>query len=171
MSEKTASKKKTKKKAAPKAGGKGGGKGKWIAIAGAVLVVLAAGGVGAYYMGLIHALMGWERPHTKAELELGKPVFYALPQIRTDMKSGACKAPFLRATIEVQLFPDDVPRLEAAKDQIMDGILTYLRDQERQNVVGKEGSERLRFDIVRIIDNIIQPAKIHTILFKELIVQ
>ena len=91
--------------------------------------------------------------------------------IRTDLKTNECRAPFIRATVDVQLAPGDVDRLIEAQDQVMDAILTHLRGQERQHVVGKAGSERLRFELVQIIENVIQPAKVQTILFKELVLQ
>lgn len=169
MSEETNGKKNDKKK--PAKAGKGVSLSKILIIVCAALVLIAALFGGAYYMGLVHKVMGWERPQSKAELQLGKPVLHTLPQIRTDLKSGECKAPFLRAIIEVQLSPEDIPRLEEAQEQIMDGILTHLREQDRQSVVGKAGSEKLRFELVQIIENIIRPANIHTVLFKELIVQ
>jgi len=142
-----------------------------IPILGGVFIFIAAGGSGAYYMGWIHAIMGWQQPHSHAELELGKPVFHPLPEIRTDLKTGECRAPFMRAVIHVQLMPEDVGRLQDTEMQVMDAILTHLRGQERQHVVGKEGSERLRFELVQIIQNIIAPAQVHTVLFKELVVQ
>lgn len=142
-----------------------------IPILGGVFVFLVVGGGAAYYMGLVHAVMGWERPQSHAELELGKPVFHPLPEIRVDLKTGECRAPFMRAVIHVQLMPENVNRLVDAEMQIMDAILTHLRGQERQHVVGKEGSERLRFELVQIIQNIIRPAQVHTVLFKELMVQ
>lgn len=142
-----------------------------IPILGGVLVFLVVGGGLSYYMGWIHAVMGWERPQHHAQLEIGKPVFHPMPEIRTDLKTGECRAPFMRAVIHVQLMPEDVDRLQDAEMQVMDAILTHLRGQERQHVVGKEGSERLRFELVQIIQNIIQPARVHTILFKELVVQ
>ena len=162
-------KKKGKKKSAKS--GKGSRMSKILIIVCGVLVLIFALFGGAYYMGIVHKVMGWERPQSKAELQLGKPILHTLPQIRTDLKSGECKAPFLRAIIEVQLSPEDLPRLEEAQEQIMDGILTHLREQDRKSVVGKAGSERLRFELVQIIENIIRPANIHTVLFKELIVQ
>ena len=116
-------------------------------------------------------MMGWERPQSTAQLALGKPVFFALPEIRTDLKTNECRAPFMRAAIHVQLSPEDASRLEENQDQVMDGILTHLRDQERQNLVGKAGSERLRFELVQVIENKLKPIKVHTILFKELVVQ
>lgn len=142
-----------------------------IPILGGVFVFLVVGGGLSYYMGWIHAVMGWERPQHHAQLELGKPVFHPMPEIRTDLKTGECRAPFMRAVIHVQLMPEDVARLQEAEMQVMDAILTHLRGQERQHVVGKEGSERLRFELVQIIQNIIRPAKVHTVLFKELVVQ
>jgi flagellar basal body-associated protein FliL len=142
-----------------------------IPILGGVFVFLAVGGGVSYYMGWIHAVMGWERPQHHAQLEIGKPVFHPLPEIRTDLKTGECRAPFMRTVVHVQLMPEDVDRLVDAEMQVMDAILTHLRGQERQHVVGKEGSERLRFELVQIIQNIIRPAQVHTILFKELVVQ
>lgn len=136
-----------------------------------ILIFFGGGGGLAWYMGWVHALMGWQQPNKSAELVIGKPVFHPLPEIRTDLKTGECRSPFLRAVLHVQLMPEDVPRLQEAEMQVMDAILTHLRGQERQHVVGKEGSERLRFELVQIIQNIIQPAKVHTILFKELVVQ
>jgi len=142
-----------------------------LIIVGATFFVLSAGGGLSYYMGWIHAMMGWERPQTTAQLALGKPVFHPLPEIRTDLKTNECRAPFMRAVIHVQLSPDDVSRLEDNQDLVMDGILTHLRDQERQNLVGKAGSERLRFELVQVIEKKLKPIKVHTILFKELVVQ
>lgn len=142
-----------------------------ISIVGGVFIALAVSGGVAYYLGWVHTLMGWEKPNSRAELEIGKPVFHPLPEIRTDLKTGECRAPFMRAVIHVQLMPEDVARLQDAEMQVMDAILTHLRGQERQHVVGKEGSERLRFELVQIIQNIIRPARVHTVLFKELVVQ
>ena len=161
----------TKKKREKGGKAKGGKAGKIIIICCALVVALSLLSGLSYYLGVIHMVMGWEQPHTQAELELGKPVYYSLPQIRTDLKTNECRAPFIRATVDVQLAPGDVGRLEDAQDQVMDAILTHLRGQERQHVVGKAGSERLRFELVQIIENIIQPAKVHTVLFKELVLQ
>lgn len=169
MAEKSGAKKK-KPKTDPSEGK--GGKDKLIAIVAAGLVVfIASGGAAAYFTGMLNGLLGIPEAHDTAELEISKPVFVSLPQIRTDLKSGECRAPFLRAAVDVQLAPEDVTRLEEAQAQVMDAVLTHLREQERQNIIGKEGSERLRFELVQIIENIIRPARVHTIYFKELVLQ
>jgi len=138
---------------------------------GATFFILSVGGGLSYYMGWIHAVMGWERPQSTAQLALGKPVFFPLPEIRVDLKTNECRAPFLRTIIHVQLSPNDVSRLEDNQDLVLDGILTHLRGQERQHLVGKAGSERLRFELVQVIENKLKPIKVHTVLFKELVVQ
>lgn len=144
---------------------------KIVLIAAGAFLFIGASGVLSFYMGWIHAIMGWEQPQTVAQLDLGEPILHPFTEIRTDLKSTRGKTPFLRAVIHIQLFPDDLKQLQEQEAQIHDAILTHLREQERQHVQGKEGSERLRFELVQIINNLLQPAKIHTIYFKELIVQ
>jgi len=159
-------KKSSKKKKKTKSGGK-----KVLLFVVIPLLLILIGGGGAFALGWLDSLLGIKRGNPEAVLDLGKPVYVELPEIRTDMKTGECRSPFLRAIVQVQLSPNDAEKLEDNKDLVMDGILTHLRDQERQSVVGKAGSERLRFELVQIIENRIQPGKVHTVLFKELIVQ
>ncbi len=131
--------------------------------------VLGATGALSFYMGWVHAIMGWEQPQTVAQLDLGDPILHPFTEIKTDLKSSRGKTPFLRAVIHIQLFPDDLKQLQKQEAQVHDAILTHCVSRSAQQ--GKEGSERLRFELVQIINNLIQPAKIHTIYFKELIVQ
>ena len=156
-------------------GKKGGsaGKGKMMIIIGAAaVVVLVGGGAGAYFAGLFDSLLGKEPTGMKmASIELGVPVIHDLPLIKADLKTGRCRAPFLKTVVSVELGSNDLARLQAVEARITDGVRTYLRDQERQDMVGKQGTDRLRFDITRIINNLIAPAKINAVIFKEFLVQ
>ncbi len=147
---------------------KKGGKGKRIAIiAAALVVVLGAGGGAAYFFGLFEKTGG-----TKvAVIELGAPVIHELPMIRADLKTGRCRSPLLRTVFAVQLGSNDLPRLQTMGILIEDAVRTHLRDQERQDLVGRAGTEKLRVDITRIINNLIAPARIHALIFKEFLVQ
>jgi len=138
---------------------------------GALLGLIVVGGGLAYFMGWLNPLLGIEEEHKVAEVELGAPVSFDLPQIKADLKAGACKSPFLRVTIAVQLSEHDLKRLEEAQSRIMDNIIIHLRDQERQDLVGKAGSNQLRFDLVSIVNNVINPSRIHGIIFKEFVLQ
>jgi len=139
--------------------------------AGALVAVLAIGGGVAYFVGWLNPLFGIQEETKTAELELGNPVTHVLPQIKADLKTSKCKSPFLRATISVQLSENDLERIQEAQDKVMDQLITHLRDQERQDLVGKAGSDQLRFDIVSIINNVIKPSRIHGIIFKEFVLQ
>lgn len=148
--------------------GKKGGKGKLIAIiAAALVVVLGAGGGAAYFFGLFEKTGG----SRIAVIDLGAPVIHEFPMIRADLKTGRCRSPLLRTVFAVQLGSNDLPRLKTMGILIEDAVRTHLRDQERQDLVGKAGTEKLRVDITRIINNLIAPARIHALIFKEFLVQ
>lgn len=137
---------------------------------GAVALLAVAGGVG-WATGILPSLLGIPVEVKEARIELGKPVTYDLPEIKADLKTGACRAPLLRALISVQLLPQDVAVLQEAEMRVRDRIIAHLRDVERQELVGKDGTERLRFDIVEIINQEIQPATAHTVFFRDLLLQ
>lgn len=147
---------------------KKGGKGKLIAIiAAALVVVLGAGGGAAYFFGLFEKTDGSKM----VVIELGAPVIHELPMIRADLKTGRCRSPLLRTVFAVQLGSVDLPRLKSMGILIEDAVRTHLRDQERQDLVGRAGTEKLRTDITNIINKLIAPARIHALIFKEFLVQ
>ncbi len=138
---------------------------------GGLVAVLLLGGGGAFMFGAFDGLLGIEREKTKLELDLGVPVRHPLPVIKSDLKTGRCRAPFLRVEVALVLAKEDIPVVDEKKDEILDAVRTHLRDQERQDLVGKAGSEKLRFDLVNIINNVIQPKHVQGVLFKEFLLQ
>lgn len=137
----------------------------------ALLGLLILGGGLAFALGWLDPILGIEEEVKSAEVELGAPVSFPLPQIKADLKTGLCRSPFLRISIIVQLSDSDLERLQASQDRITDQIITHLRDQERQDLAGREGSDQLRFDLVNIINHAIKPARIHGVIFKEFVLQ
>lgn len=136
-----------------------------------LVAVLVVGGGGAFMLGLFDGLLGIEREKTKLEIDLGVPVRHSLPVIKADLKTGRCRAPFLRVEVALVLNKDDISLVEEKQTEILDAVRIHLRDQERQDLVGKAGSEKLRFDLVNIIDNVIKPSHVHGVLFKEFLLQ
>ena len=148
------------------------GKGKLIAIIAVALVVLLGGGGGAaWYFGLFDSMLGKKGGSKIAIIELGVPVRHELPMIKADLKTGRCKSALVRTVIVVELGSKDLKRMEAMELRITDAISTYLRDYERQDMVGKKGSDKFRLDTTRIINNMIAPSRIQSLIFKEFIVQ
>ncbi len=136
-----------------------------------VLALIIVGGGAAFMLGFLDSMLGIEREKTSAEIQLGAPVRVELPQIKADLKTGRCRAPFLRAIVVVQLDSKDQDKLEDKKTEVIDPIITHLRDQERQDLTGKAGSDQLRFDLVNILNNVLAPTHVHGILFKEFLLQ
>lgn len=150
---------------------KGGGKGKLIAVIAIAVVVIAGGGAAAYFTGLLDPLLGRKAGSKVATIDLGTPVTHQLPQIKADLKTGKCSAPLIRTTIVIQLASTDLPRLQTSELRVVDSIRAHLRDQEREQMVGKAGTDKLRVDLTNIINNVIMPARIQSILFKEFVLQ
>ena len=138
---------------------------------GGLLALLILGGGGAFMLGLLDPLFGIEREKTKLELDLGVPVRHPLPVIKADLKTGRCRSPFLRVEVVVQVNKNDVDLLVDNETAIVDRVRSHLREQERQDLVGKAGSDKLRFDLVNIINQVIAPARVHGILFKDFLLQ
>lgn len=144
---------------------------KLIIIAAAGLVLILGGAGGAYFAGLFDFLLGAKGPSQIAVIDLGKPVMHEFPQIKADLKTGRCRSPLLRTTFVVQMRDKDLKRVQAMELRITDAVRSYLRDRERSDLVGRAGEEKLRFDTTQIINNLIAPAKIDGILFKEFVLQ
>jgi flagellar FliL protein len=135
------------------------------------LALLILGGGGAFMLGLLDPLFGIEREKTKLEIDLGVPVRHPLPVIKADLKTGRCRSPFLRVEVVVQVNKNDVDLLIDNETAIVDRVRSHLREQERQDLVGKAGTDKLRFDLVNIINQVIAPARVHGILFKDFLLQ
>lgn len=137
-----------------------------------VVVVLGGGWLAASMFGLTEAVFG-KPAITEVSLEIGKPVTYQLPEIRTDLKKVGRRGHFIKMNLIVQVDEHDLPVLqdELKAALIIDNIKTQLRDLEYKDVIGKEGSERLRFELLNVINFAIAPVKAHTVLFKDLIIQ
>ncbi|MEK9724605.1 MAG: flagellar basal body-associated FliL family protein [Rhodospirillaceae bacterium] len=61
--------------------------------------------------------------------------------------------------------------MENKKAEVQEAILLHLRDLERQDLVSKAGAERLKFDLVRVLNRVIQPGTVHGIIFSEFVLQ
>ncbi len=154
-----------------------GGKKKIIIIAAIVLVLLGGGGAGLYFTGIIgpHAKEGEKgspQGAQTASIELpGPPVYYELPSITVDLKTGKCRSPFLKTTIILELSSADQAKLEEAKVPFMERIQEFIREHRRIHLVGKAGSDRLKAGITIIANNFIAPSKVVGVLFKEFLLQ
>lgn len=158
---------------------KKGGKGKLIAIIlVALIVVLGGAGGGLFYLGFLDSMLGIEHEDldAKAEggdkpLDLGTPIYHEMSEFVADLKTNECRAPFLKLSLTIQIDQADQAVLIEREPKIIDRILRHLREQERQDLVGKAGAESLRAEVLLIIDATIKPAKVQNVLFRSMILQ
>jgi flagellar FliL protein len=152
-----------------------GGKGKVIAIAAALAVVLIGGGVTAFFLlsgsgkdkGARQATVALPPP----PLDPGPMTIYDFPKVLADLKTGECRSSYLSARFMVEVGKNYTKDLQAKQDKIVEGVMLHLRSLERKDLVGKAGSDRMRADLISIINNIAKPAKVEGLVFKEFILQ
>ena len=144
---------------------------KLIVMIAGVLVVILAGGTTTYFLGYLDPILGTKPGKQLAELSLGSPTTHELPRFKADLKTGRCRAPSLRTVIVISLNSQHLSALQESETKVLDQVQMHLRDQERQDLVGKAGTDNLRFDIANIINNIIAPARISKVLFKEFLLK
>lgn len=154
------------------------GKGKTIVIAAvAVVVLLGGGGAAAYFTGMLDSVLGIADAEIipevpSQELELATPVYYDLPEFVADLKiNDDFRPPFLKLQLTVQVAEQDLASVIEREPKIIDRVQRLLRDQTRLDLTGAEGSERLRADIVIIMNQTLDPAVVHNVLFKQMILQ
>lgn len=141
--------------------------------AGAVLVGVAIG-VGLHFLGVLGASSGSAaKPEAKqtAVIEFTPPVLVEMPEKLIDLKTGTCQAPYLRFQISVDVPMKVQPLVVARQVEILDAVQQHLRSRERQDLVGREGSDRLRNETRRLINELIAPEQINGVLFKKFVLQ
>jgi flagellar protein FliL len=141
-----------------------------LGVSGLIVLSIVGGGI-AYMFGALDSMLGIEREKTKLEIELGVPASFPLPVIKADLKTGRCRAPFLKVEVVVLLNQNDLDKIEDKQVEVIDGVRAHLRDQERQDLAGKAGTDQLRFDLINVINKVIAPARVNGILFKDFLLQ
>ena len=136
-----------------------------------ILIVILAGGTTAYFLGYLNPILGTKPGKQLAELSLGSPTTHELPRFKADLKTGRCRAPSLRTVIVISLNSQHLSALQESETKVLDQVQMHLRNQERQDLVGKAGTDNLRLNIANIINNIIAPARISKVLFKEFLLK
>lgn len=146
---------------------------KQMITAAAVVMVLAVVGGALVFTGAVGGVVAWMKGGpSKAIVSLpGPPVYHEFPEILVDLKSGRCRAPFVKLRVVAEVPEADIPRIDAALVAILDAFQAHLREQERADLVGKDGTEKLRTAFLDIINKAADPARAYNVLFREFLLQ
>jgi flagellar FliL protein len=156
-----------------------------ILVIGLIVLLLGGGGAGLYFSGLLGGKK--EEPveeakapaeQKKAEAKAGEPakqgdpVFFELPEFINNLNTGSTQTSFIKVSIILEIgSAEDLARVQTMQPRIMDDFNTYLRELRATDLAGSAGLERLREELLRRVNKATSPAKVHNILFKEIIVQ
>lgn len=169
------------------AGGKK--KGKLLIIIIAVLVLLLGGAAGAYFAGLLDPLLGkggeaaeghGEAPaHGQAAAggehgaaAANDPIFYDLPDMLVNLHTTGNRAAYLKIKLALQYKdPLMTPVLQKVQPRVVDSFQIYLRELRLEDLEGSAGLMRLKEELLARANQLMAPAVIDDVLFKEMLVQ
>ena len=167
------------------AGGKGkkkGGKLKLLLIALPVLLIL--GGAGAYFAGLLDPLLGKgaeegaaEGGHAGAEAGQGAeahadPIFFDMPDLLVNLHTTGNRAAYLKIKLSLQFTDPAVTAvLQKVQPRLIDSFQIYLRELRLEDLEGSAGLMRLKEELLARANQMMAPAAIDDVLFKEMLVQ
>lgn len=105
-------------------------------------------------------------------IDLSKIAFYAMPEMLVNLTRQGKKASFLRMVVKLELTNgEEVKTLDALKPRIIDQFQAYLRELRVEDVEGSSGLQRLREELLKRVNQVVAPIKVHDILFETLLVQ
>lgn len=123
--------------------------------------------------GAFHGLWEWlSGAPQRATIDLPDPaVYHEFPEMLVDLKTGRCRSPFIKLKVVAEVSGSHVARLEKVELQVLDGFQAFLRTQERADLVGEDGTAKLRREFLRIINEAMAPDKAYNVLFREILLQ
>ncbi|MFQ5619063.1 MAG: flagellar basal body-associated FliL family protein [Rhodospirillales bacterium] len=136
----------------------------------AAALFLVGGGVALVFTGALDSLIGGGQKRASMDLP-GPPVLYEFPALLVDLKTGRCRSPFIKLRAVALVSEPDMDRLTEVEAQVLDAFQGFLRDHERQDLVGKAGTDKLRQGFLSILNTALAPAQAQNVLFREILLQ
>lgn len=136
-------------------------------------IVLLGCGAGIYFFMPFNSNETSSAPKEEKEIyNLAEITFVQLPEILVNLKSGKNGPNILKAIFILELTNEkDKDRIDRLKPLIVDQCQTYLRELEVSDLQGAIGLERIRQEIKSRVSNLVAPAQIRQVLYKDFLVQ
>ncbi|MEO8685459.1 MAG: flagellar basal body-associated FliL family protein [Devosia sp.] len=144
------------------------GKGRLIIIAAAAIVVLLAG-AGLYLF--LSAGKGADPAATEAAAAPQSFIFN-LPPMTVNLNNEAEGEAFMKLTVALEVANEEMmTEIQPSMAKVVDAFQVYLRELRKSDLEGSAGIYRLKEELLRRVNIAIYPAKVESILFKEILVQ
>ncbi len=141
-----------------------------LIVAGAAALLVGGGGAALVFTGALDTLIGGGSKRATVALP-EPPVYYEFPPLLVDLKTGRCRSPFIKLRAVALVSEPDMARLQELEPQVLDAFQAFLRDHERRDLVGKEGTDKLRQGFLSILNTAMEPARARNVLFREILLQ
>lgn len=99
----------------------------------------------------------------------GRAAYHALPEFVADLKTSRTRAHFVQLAVVLELPEHAVEKVREEAVRIVSEVQTRLREFERQDLAGAAGAERLRREVLAIVDRHVVPEKGRSVLFTKLL--
>ncbi len=144
---------------------------RWLVLAGRHPALAAAAALALLAIVVAVAVVVFGERQRMAVVDLGGPlIFQPLPDVLSDLKPSQRRAHHIRLSIVVQVPEQSAKLLTAREVEIVSGLQTRLRELSPEEVAGAAGSERLRLEVLGVLNRVIAPASARTVLFTQLVV-
>jgi flagellar protein FliL len=144
------------------------GKGRLIIIVAAAIVVLLAG-AGLYLF--LSAGKGADAAATEAAAAPQSFIFN-LPPMTVNLNNEAEGEAFMKLTVALEVANEEMmTEIQPSMAKVVDAFQVYLRELRKSDLEGSAGIYRLKEELLRRVNIAIYPAKVESILFKEILVQ
>ncbi len=144
------------------------------------LVLLSGGGAAAYFLGALDSLLGKDSQEQAAAAmadpslgaAAGSSLFLDLPEMLVNLNAGGRKTHYLKISVSLEVSSEaDMLQVQRVMPRIVDSFQVYLRELRIEDLHGSAGLQRLREELLMRVNAAAKPAKIHDVLFKEMLVQ
>lgn len=136
------------------------------------LIVGASGGV-LLLAGIVVPLLllGGDDHPKPVVVSLGGPlVQHEFPMFLADLTPSRRRSSHVKMKMIIEIDAEHLHRLTEEENAVMAAVIAHLRDQKREDLYGKDGTTRLRNQLLAIINHEIAPAHASSILFTEFLV-
>ena len=135
-------------------------------------LLLMGGGGGLWLAGWPGAELLGLGPSAEPSAQARPVVFHDLPKILVNLSRDGDRIHYLKLKVSLETSDPSVSEvLDPMMPRIMDVFQVYLRELRPGDLEGSAGIYRLKSELLRRINLIIEPKEVDRILFREIIIQ
>ena len=144
---------------------------KLFLIIGGVGLVLLAGGLGAFFSGILDPYLGLKKAAEEGAVVQGQH-FFKLEDITLNLNEEGRKSRFLKVGLTLVLVNEsDIARVDLMQPRITDYVSSYLRELRPEEMSGSANFYRLRENLLLRIRVAVSPIQVTNVLFSSVLVQ